>query len=148
MTCYLCLLQMLCISTLHLTLCMLLSVVECVCVCQNKWWACVSVCRATCIFRCEQDEAGSNRHALGLDFREVLVARDHYAVHVGDSTPYQPRTVASAQKNNFHRQITKSIKIIPKFCLWWEQFVLSKMTWRKDSVSFSTRPANHLPHLL
>ncbi len=41
----------------------------------------------TYVLRCEEDEARSSRHALGLDLGEILVTCDHHAVHVGDSAP-------------------------------------------------------------
>lgn len=43
----------------------------------------------THMFWGEEDQFGHGRHALCLNFREVLVASSHDAVHVGYGSPYQ-----------------------------------------------------------
>lgn len=43
----------------------------------------------THMFWGEEDQVGHGRHALCLNFWEVLVARCHDAVHVGYGSPYR-----------------------------------------------------------
>lgn len=51
----------------------------------------------THVFWGEEDKFGHGRHTLGLNFREVLEASSHDAVHVGYGSPYcQEDTVGEA----------------------------------------------------